>query len=208
MPEGLHHLDTPTLMRIYREVLGWSLGYLASGDSTEMALPGGLVTPVSDEVLGALNIEQHPAIACRCVDFDAVTLPGPLGHAALTAFEGGPDTPSFTASAPNTVTLLVAPGSGPALATCDERLSVHAGSDSWLVIPPSPGTRWDTAPWVRGQVQPIALRRGEDLVPALRQGLRVRRVAKSRERFVPDGTSGSQTPRASEGLASRDEEGL
>ncbi|MEV1083502.1 hypothetical protein AB0I98_35690 [Streptomyces sp. NPDC050211] len=173
MYPGLHRSSLASVLSIYRETLGWTVGYVIADGVPGFPPDEQTITPLIDATLFEFEGRQGPVIAANCACFDAVSMPSPVGQALLTAGEGGPHVPALVDREASRVVLLVEPGSGSALASNDERMHLHAGLRSWITVPPSPGLRWDTPPWIQASRQPAPLPCGQDLVVTLHKVQRV-----------------------------------
>ncbi|MFG1667656.1 hypothetical protein [Streptomyces sp. Y7] len=173
MHPGLHRSSLASVLSIYRETLGWTVGYVIAHGIPGLTPDEQTITPLIDATLFEFEGRQGPVIAANCACFDAVSMPSHVGQALLTAGEDGPHVPALVDREASRVVLLVEPGSGSALASNDGRIGLHTGPHSWITIPPSPGMRWDTPPWNQESRQPAPLPYGQDLVATL---YRVQRV--------------------------------
>ncbi|MGW4032129.1 hypothetical protein ACWEFL_22930 [Streptomyces sp. NPDC004838] len=124
--------DVVGTVRAYTCLLGWRLTIAEGGELTAEA-----AARVLERAAGA-------ELRVSCGGFDAVTVPYSVGRSALLQLDPVP-VPSILG--PGTVTFLVAPGTGVVLAERIDGVDVVSGIDSWLVVPPSAGRRWDTPPW-------------------------------------------------------------
>lgn len=156
----------------YTNVLGWPTFTEATtrptGHSEEA--PQGSFSPDGHHVEepNALPDSQVPtdsgvppaAVVAPCIAFDALALPRDLGLAFLAEIWSSIP-PCFTTK--TTVTVLVQPGTGDALLDQDTRLELHRGPDEQVTLPPSPGHKWDTLPWL------TELAQGDELTGALQR---------------------------------------
>lgn len=110
-------------------------------------------------------------VLAACTQFDAVILPRLLGTVVLAQAE--PTTPPSIISGSESVTVLVRAGTGHVLSTLAALAQLRRGSAGQILLPPSPGQRWDSLPWDPATGTLTALPDGASLVKALQQALRI-----------------------------------
>ncbi|MFJ2744773.1 hypothetical protein ACIO3O_34530 [Streptomyces sp. NPDC087440] len=126
--------DHPGLVRAHADLLDWRLIVDEAGDSAE---------------------SENVVIRTGCEAFDGVTLPRPAGHQLLLQVSRGRGpVPSLIPEAHTT--LLVQAGTGQVLGDPPD-VQIRSGPRVNLVLPPSPGVRWDTPPWSPARPEPLPL---------------------------------------------------
>jgi hypothetical protein len=194
MHSGLLRQGAPSVLALYRETLGWNLGYVATDAAPELAPDEREITPLPEDVSDDIARSPERVIACNCARFDAVRMPSHVGQALLTACEEGPQVPAFVIPEADMVVVLVEPGSGSALAAESDCVIVHTGSRSWITVPPSPGMHWDTPPWTYASHRCIPLPNGARLAAKLHKVQRVLNRSRTRS---PDSATTSNPPTSS-----------
>ncbi|MGW2543032.1 hypothetical protein ACWC5I_19690 [Kitasatospora sp. NPDC001574] len=109
------------------------------------------------------ELEKAPGagLIAWTASFDAVALPRTLGTAVMVALDQIAQVPSIVT--PSLVILLVLPATGRYAKADRENIEVRSGPDSWIALPPSYDTRWDTLPWVPWTNTPTTLLHGADV---------------------------------------------
>jgi hypothetical protein len=107
--------------------------------------------------------EGTAAVLASTARFDAVAMSHEAGMTAMVWLDRGRPVPCLTDGV--TAVLLVAPGTGGAL----EYLAaeIRTGPDGWVVLPPTPGVRWDTVPWDPVSGVPVPLPDGRGIAARL-----------------------------------------
>ncbi|MBC2879307.1 MULTISPECIES: hypothetical protein [Streptomyces] len=150
--------DGSALVHAYADLLGWPLivgGHRVSAKVAEQQLA------------------NNPATTVRtmCTAFDAVTVPYPVGLAALAWIERECAPLSCLTEDHRTMVFLVRAGTGADLGALEGiRLATGAGQ---IPLPPSPQVRWDTPPWSSVTREPLPLCAAADLKRGLRDALRL-----------------------------------
>ncbi|MEU8889843.1 hypothetical protein [Streptomyces sp. NPDC048442] len=143
--------DHTSLVRAYADLLDWRL-----------------VVDDGEVSAGFENAVIHTG----CAGFDAVALPRPVGNQVLIRLESGGLGPVPSLITAAQVTFLVQAGTGTVLGGPPD-VVVFSGSKARLVLPPSPGVRWDTPPWSPARPEPLALLDGEQVRTAVLDALRL-----------------------------------
>lgn len=156
-PPGLQ--DGLAMVRAYTELLSWSIFLETAAASSQ------------DEVERAIVDRPHLAVATACAGFDAVLVPSAAAMDALVTVERHWQVPNLR-SRLNTVTFLVAPGSGRNVADLPG-VQVLSGKEALIQLPPTAGVRWDTPPWRIGEPTPVQLRAADELRSALVKALQL-----------------------------------
>lgn len=173
--------DHASLVRAYSGLLDWRL-------------------VVEDTVVSAGF--ENAVISTGCEAFDAVTLPRPMGNQVLIRLECGGLGPVPSLVTASKVTFLVQAGTGAVLGGPPD-VEVFSGSEHQLVLPPSPGVRWDTPPWSPACPVPLALLDGGQVRVAVLDALRLcnrpRAAGPPPPVTLPAASSAGAEPRSSPG---------
>ncbi|MGW3447376.1 hypothetical protein [Streptomyces sp. NPDC001076] len=135
--------DTRAVANAYNEVLNWPI-FLGP----ERLAP--------EQVERAFADSTDLVVSTPCLSFDAISLPYPAGIDALVGVDRQAKSVPSLRVGRRAVTLLVAPGTGDAVADLGG-VSVRAGGGERIELLPAPGIRWDTPPWHIGEAKALGL---------------------------------------------------
>ena len=125
--------DTRAVANAYNEVLNWPI-FLGP----ERLAP--------EQVEDAFADSTDLVVSTSCLSFDAISLSYSAGMDALVGVDRQVKSVPSLRVGHRAVTLLVAPGTGGAVADL-AGVNVRAGERERIELPPAPGIRWDTPPW-------------------------------------------------------------
>ncbi len=127
--------DHASLVRAYSSLLDWRL--------------------VVEDAAVSAGFEDA-VISTGCEAFDAIALPRRVGDQMLIRLQCGGLGPVPSLVTASKVAFLAQSGTGAVLGGPPD-VEVFSGSEQQLVLPPSPGGRWDTPPWSPARPVPLAL---------------------------------------------------